>query len=163
MTPKQKKFAHEYLINGFNATKAAISAGYSKKTARSQGQRLLTNVDISEYVAQKKAKLIDKYEVTEDKLIREMAKIAFSDIKNYVNGGNIPLELKFLENDLTAAVQEVGVEEKEFKGVRTVNRKVKLYDKKSALETLMKFKGMFEKDNRQKAAITVGFADEDEE
>lgn len=45
-TTKQKAFVEAYLANGFNATQAAITAGYSKKTARSQGARLLTNVDI---------------------------------------------------------------------------------------------------------------------
>ena len=45
LTEKQKKFVDEYLID-LNATQAAIRAGYSEKTARSIGQRLLTNVDI---------------------------------------------------------------------------------------------------------------------
>lgn len=50
LTPKQKLFCQEYLKD-FNATQAAIRAGYSKKTARSQGQRLLTNVDVQTYIA----------------------------------------------------------------------------------------------------------------
>lgn len=45
LTDKQQRFVDEYLID-LNATQAAIRAGYSEKTARSQGQRLLTNVDI---------------------------------------------------------------------------------------------------------------------
>ncbi len=46
LTPKQEMFAEEFLID-LNATQAAIRAGYSKRTARSQAQRLLTNVDIA--------------------------------------------------------------------------------------------------------------------
>lgn len=49
MNDKQKKFAELYAANP-NATEAAKGAGYSKKTARSQGQRLLTNVDIKKYI-----------------------------------------------------------------------------------------------------------------
>lgn len=49
LTVKQRAFADYYIENGGNATQAAISAGYSEKTARSQGQRLLTNVDIKKY------------------------------------------------------------------------------------------------------------------
>lgn len=49
MTEKQKKFADEYLIDT-NATQAAIRAGYSEKTAYSQGQRLLKNVEVSTYI-----------------------------------------------------------------------------------------------------------------
>ena len=47
MTPKQRRFVELY--NG-NATEAAIAAGYSRKTARSIGQRILTNVDIAEAI-----------------------------------------------------------------------------------------------------------------
>lgn len=46
MTPKQRRFVDEYLID-LNATAAAKRAGYSQRTARSQAERLLTNVDIA--------------------------------------------------------------------------------------------------------------------
>lgn len=49
LNDKQKRFAREYVID-LNATRAAIRAGYSEKTAKSQGQRLLTNVDVSEFI-----------------------------------------------------------------------------------------------------------------
>lgn len=49
LTQQQKIFCEEYL-RARNATKAAIVAGYSEKTARSQGGRLLTKVDISAYI-----------------------------------------------------------------------------------------------------------------
>ena len=49
MTVRQKKFCDEYLISG-NATDAAIKAGYSPKTAKSIGQRLLTFVDLKQYI-----------------------------------------------------------------------------------------------------------------
>ena len=51
LMPMQALFAQEYVVD-FNATKAAIRAGYSEKTARSQGQRLLTNVDIQAAVSE---------------------------------------------------------------------------------------------------------------
>jgi len=51
LMPMQALFAQEYVVD-FNATKAAVRAGYSEKTARSQGQRLLTNVDIQAAVSE---------------------------------------------------------------------------------------------------------------
>lgn len=51
LTSKQQRFCQEYLVD-LNATKAAERAGYSMKTARSQGQRLLTNVDIQKTIQQ---------------------------------------------------------------------------------------------------------------
>ena len=69
MKEKQKRFCEEYLVD-CNATQAAIRAGYSKKTARAVGQRLLTNVDIKKYIEQqlqklKKEKIADAQEVLE--------------------------------------------------------------------------------------------------
>lgn len=66
---KQKRFCEEYLVD-CNATQAAIRAGYSKKTARAVGQRLLTNVDIKKYIEQqlqklKNEKIADAQEVLE--------------------------------------------------------------------------------------------------
>ena len=49
MTEKQKRFCDEYLID-LNATQAAIRAGYSEKTAYSQGQRILKNVEVKSYI-----------------------------------------------------------------------------------------------------------------
>ena len=49
MTEKQKRFAKEYIVD-CNATQAAIRAGYNERTAYSQGQRLLKNVEIENYI-----------------------------------------------------------------------------------------------------------------
>ncbi len=51
MNDKQRRFAEFYAANP-NATEAAKAAGYSEKTARSQGQRMLTNADIRKYIKQ---------------------------------------------------------------------------------------------------------------
>ena len=50
LNPKQRAFAQEY-IKDWNATQAATRCGYSPKTARSQGQRLLTNADIQNEIS----------------------------------------------------------------------------------------------------------------
>lgn len=67
MTPKQKRFCDEYLID-LNATQAAIRAGYSEKTARATGNENLTKPNIKAYIdqrmAEKESKLIaDQNEV----------------------------------------------------------------------------------------------------
>lgn len=63
MTPKQATFAREYAIDK-NATQAAIRAGYSAKTAKQQGQRLLTNVDVRAEVERTLAKGAERVELT---------------------------------------------------------------------------------------------------
>lgn len=59
MNDKQRHFADEYIISR-NATQSAIKAGYSEKTARSIGHKLLTKVDISKYIKKRTEELIDE-------------------------------------------------------------------------------------------------------
>ena len=51
LTGKRARFAEEYSVD-LNATQAAIRAGYSEKTAASQGERLLRNVEIAAAIAE---------------------------------------------------------------------------------------------------------------
>jgi len=79
LTPKQQRFVAEYLID-LNATKAAIRAGYSKKTARSQGQRLLTNVDIQKAIQHKMDERVLRLGLKADEVLRELSKAAMAPI-----------------------------------------------------------------------------------
>ena len=79
LMPMQALFAQEYVVD-FNATKAAVRAGYSEKTARSQGQRLLTNVDIQAAVSEAiKARMARTF-ITQDRILLELAAAAFADM-----------------------------------------------------------------------------------
>jgi phage terminase small subunit len=71
LTPKQECFVEEYLID-LNATQAAIRAGYSKKTARSQGQRMLTNVDIVAAVAGAQGDRAERTNITQDYVLESI-------------------------------------------------------------------------------------------
>ncbi len=75
LTPKQARFVEEYLID-LNATQAAIRAGYSKKTAKQQGQRLLTNVDVQAAVTEAKETRSERTEITQDEVIQGLKKEA---------------------------------------------------------------------------------------
>jgi phage terminase small subunit len=68
LNPKQQRFVDEYLID-LNATQAAIRAGYSEKTARSQGQRLLTHVDVAAAIEAGKAERNERVNVDQDFVI----------------------------------------------------------------------------------------------
>ena len=78
----QKRFVDEYIID-LNATQAAIRAGYSEKTAYSQGQRLLKNVEIQTLIQQRKEDRSERTEITQDMVLKELALIAFSRATDY--------------------------------------------------------------------------------
>jgi len=72
---KYERFCQEYIVDN-NGTQAAIRAGYSEKTARSQGQRLLTNVDIKNRLAYLQVELSEKSGITIKAQIERLEKIA---------------------------------------------------------------------------------------
>ena len=65
LTAKRQAFVREYPID-LNATKAAIRAGFSEKTAYSQGQRLLKNVEVADAVQKALAERSERTEITQD-------------------------------------------------------------------------------------------------
>ena len=84
MTDKQARFCEEYMID-LNATQAAIRAGYSPKTAREQAPRLLANVSIQNRIAQLQAEQSRRTGVSADRVVRELAKIAFANASDLID------------------------------------------------------------------------------
>lgn len=78
LTEKQKRFCEEYLID-FNATQAALRAGYSQKTAYSIGDENLRKPEIQSEIQALIKKRSERTGISADTVITELAKIAFSD------------------------------------------------------------------------------------
>lgn len=74
LTPRQRRFVDEYLID-LNGTQAAIRAGYSAKTARQIGQKLLTKVDIQQAISAAQAARQERTELTADEVIRDLREV----------------------------------------------------------------------------------------
>lgn len=74
LSAKQKLFARAYIIT-FNATQAAKEAGYSEKTAYSQGQRLLKNVEIKKEIDLAKAERLERLQIDADYVLNRMVEI----------------------------------------------------------------------------------------
>lgn len=137
LNEKQKRFVAEYLVD-LNATQAAIRTGYSPKTAYSMGQRLLKNVEIQNAIQEAMQKRERRTEVTQDRVIAELAAIGFAKATDYaeIEGPMVTIKpTADLTPEQAAAV--AGIEQGNF-GI-----KVKLYDKVRALELLGKHLGMF--------------------
>lgn len=72
LTDKQRSFIEHYCSNGFNATQAAISAGYSEKTAQEQSSRLLSNVIISDAIQLFMGKATKKALITTEDIVKRL-------------------------------------------------------------------------------------------
>src|SRR6185436_10349697 len=85
LSPRQLRFVAEY-IQDTNATQAAIPAGYSQRTATTQGPRLLENVMIQDAIRRAQEARIVRTEITQDRVLQELALLAFSDVQHYYVG-----------------------------------------------------------------------------
>lgn len=78
LNPKQQRFVEEYLVD-LNATQAAIRAGYSAKTAHAIAEKLLRKAEINEAIQSAMKSRSERTEVTQDRVIQELAAMAFYD------------------------------------------------------------------------------------
>jgi phage terminase small subunit len=141
LIPKRLKFAQAYLINGLNATEAAITAGYSKKTAYSIGQRLLKIVEVQKYISERAETVTKKFDTSLENIMHEAAKLAFGNIQDFYdkNGNLIPIHE--LDRVVSATITEL--EHKELYNSDGDNfgklTKLKKSDKLKALAFLKSF------------------------
>lgn len=149
MTKKQKRFVEEYLID-LNATQAAIRAGYSPDTANEQGSRMLANVSIRTHIDKAMAERSKRTGVNADRVVMELAKIAFINAADVINADDATLRDDAVPED-TAAIQSVKVKTIPTKDGEGIEREIKMADKIKALELLGKHLGMF----RDKVDLTV--------
>ena len=145
MTDKQAAFVREYLIDG-NATQAAIRAGYAEKSAEVTGSKLLRNAKVSKEIAENRKQLQAVAMVTAERVVKEMARLAFSDIGQlYGEHGQI-VPVRQLPEDIRRAIGSVKVR---VTGGDTPEETIecKLWDKGKALDQLAKHLGLFKESN----------------
>jgi phage terminase small subunit len=147
LSPKQKLFVGEYLID-LNATQAAARAGYSDPSI---GRQLITKYHVSAAIQAAMAKREARTGVTQDRVLKEYARIAFFDVGKLVDDKGRPLSLAEMDDDTRRAI--VGIDVVNVPGAEGSPPaeivKFKLADKKGALDSCARHLGMFEKDNNQ--------------
>lgn len=153
LTDKQRRFVAEYLLD-YNATRAAIRAGYSESTAAEQGARLLRNVKVQTALKEANTQKADELNITRNRILRELAVIGFSDIDDYAIGesDNVSLE-GFAPRNAKRAIGSIKRRRiiKRFKDeeVETIEVEFRLWDKIKALTKLGEHLQLFKDDNAE--------------
>lgn len=140
LTEKQQRFVDEYLID-LNATQAAIRAGYSAKTADVQGSRMLGNIKVQQAIAEAMAKRSKRTGVNQDRVVLELAKIAFVKMTDIVDSEG-RIRSNATDDDLSC-IESIKYKESDNEYGGSVEREVKISSKLKALELLGKHLGMW--------------------
>lgn len=142
LTEKQKRFVQEYLVD-LNATAAAKRAGYSEKSASRIAVELLNKTQVSAEIQKHQAKRQKRTEITQEKVLQELAAIAFAngyDFAQVIKPGVVRvIPTEEIPQDKRKAVASIK---------ETANgTEIKTYDKVRALELLGKHLGIFDSNN----------------
>ena len=142
LTEKQKRFVAEYLVD-LNATQAAIRAGYSPKTANRIGSQNLSKVDVQAEIEKRRATLRNKLEITQEKVLEELAAIAFANGADFATVN---------QNGIVRITPTSELPDEKRKAIASIKEgqygtEVKVHDKVKALELLAKHLGMFDSKN----------------
>lgn len=139
MNERQRLFAKEYLVD-LNGKAAAIRAGYKATTADKVACYLLRRPEIAALVEEGKARRAEQKRITADRVIEELGRMAFADIRNFIDWGPQGVKLRdksVLDRDDAGAIADV-----EGKGTNGKIGRLKLYDKLAALNALARHLGM---------------------
>lgn len=140
LTPKQERFAHEY-VKDLNGTQAAIRSGYSKGTAESQASTLLRNPKVKALVASLKEKQIAKSGLSAQMVLDELTKLGFSNVRDLFDAKGDLRSIHDLTPAQSACIASVEVVMKNATaGDGKVDRvlKIRTWDKPKVLELLAK-------------------------
>ena len=166
LNAKQQRFVEEYLID-LNATQAAIRAGYKKtEYTDTNANKLLENTRIREAIDKAMAERSKRTGINQDRVIQELARIAFVNPQNVINAENGSVRDDATEDDL-ACIQAVKVKTMSGDKGYSEEREVRLNDKMKALELLGKHLGMFtdkvELDADMELNISIDYGDSENE
>lgn len=146
LTDKQQRFVEEYLVD-LNATQAAIRAGYSAKTAYAIGHENLSKPEIADAIAAAQTTRSERTEITQDMVLRELAKIGFGDIRKMFTETGSLKPVNELDDDAAACLSSIEITTRKARGGEDDEleevAKVRLWDKRAALVDIGKHLGMF--------------------
>ncbi len=144
LTILQKRFAEEYLVD-LNAKQAILRAGYNVKESNADrlGARTLQSPAVQEYIGELTAERSKRTQITADRVLEEIAKVAFVNIADFVDDEGRMLPPGNIDRDNMATVQEITEKVMGSDELPIVERRYKLNDKMNALEKLGKHLKLF--------------------
>lgn len=159
---QQLKFCQEYMLD-YNAKAAAIRAGYSEKNAKKTGSRLLQVPAIKEMIEENQDDIRERYKVTAERVLQELALIAFSDMSDYFHPDNTPRELYEIAPEKRRALSNMRINKLVTREHMHYQLSYRTHDKVKALVMLGKMMGLNKDREPNRHEILRGMKREEEE
>lgn len=158
MNQRWLKFADLWLATG-KVGESYRNAGYDAKgnAAEVAGSRLLRNVQIKAYIAERQAKQVEKFDLTQEKVVEQLARIAFADPRKFFSADGRLKPIHELDEATAAGLAGFEVDEiRAGKKIVGQTAKIKTVNRTEALDKLMRFFGAYKRDNEQsRPMVTV--------
>lgn len=156
LNDKQIRFCHEYLKD-YNASEAYRRAGYNaNKANRIAASKLLTNVNIQEYLHSLKQKQLNKAEIDAQMILKKLKSIAFSRIDDYVEFEGTELKFKAFSKLTEQQLEAIESIKNTRHGIE-----IKLHGVDWSIEKIARHINFYEKekDNDEKVVVKVIYGD----
>ncbi|MDE1545940.1 terminase small subunit [Dechloromonas agitata] len=162
---KRNLFVEAFLANGGNASQAAITAGYSAKTAPTCGAKLLKHPHVVQVLTQRRATIQEKHALSTDEIMADLARALRFDPRKLYNQDGTMKPIHELDDDTALCLTGIevvtmagppGEDGEEGAATPLFVKKIKWESKAQARDQALKVFGMFEKDNKQKAGMLNG-------
>ena len=142
--PTRRSVCKKYLANGFNGKQAALDAGYSPKTAKTQAGNLLSNMNLKPYIDKRIRAILSDTEAMTIQWLKQVNNICEFDIRKVADWEDDELVFKpsdEIDDETALAISEISCVRTGGKNP-TSNMKIKALDKNRALEMKAKFLGI---------------------
>lgn len=138
---RKHRFVEEYIANGGNGTRAAMTLGYPEKSARTRASEMVADHYVSELIKKRQEELRGQYRLNTENVIREISRISFYDPRKLVGKDGIPKKLDELDDDTAAALAAIEIEVGEG---GQVSYRTRPHSKTTALEQACKILRLFD-------------------
>jgi phage terminase small subunit len=143
LNERQAKFVKEYLLD-LNATKAAIRAGYTEKSAFVTASRMLSNAKVQDAINKQVKARSERTDISQDRVLLEIARLAFNDPRKAFDNNNTLLPIKQWPDEVAACISSIKVQEIIVDGVAIgTTKEIKFWDKSKNLELAGRHLKMF--------------------
>lgn len=160
LSDKRQAFIDAYMVNGHNATQAAIAAGYSKETARQQGSRLLTNVDVRAEIN----RLLDQHSMPSEEVIARLTEHARGDLGDVIDDDGAFNWKEARAKGKTGLIKKVKRKtrrehKKDGEIVETIDEEIEFHNPQVALQLLGKYRGLFVEKLEHSVTVALTWAE----